>query len=238
MAVWAMQVRLRHCLNGRLGPLAVWELAAIAWLAIVACTGTPTTDDVTQGKTVPSVESRGGTPFADQGLGLADGPDSSASAAVGSPSFEKCSGFLPVAVVRDFTKVQDLELETRKAPVVGAADATGLKAVCLLSYQKPDRSKAITLQASQFVSPAAASSRLQQTREFASRQATIEAAPVDANSFQAILNAGGIGSYIVFQIGSYQVQVTTIQTVGDPPLLTAGQLAALAMQALMRIEGG
>ena len=141
----------------------------------------------------------------------------------GSLDFETCEGFLDEPAPELVSKTDELtEPAKNENPAV--------EAMCQVSHQTQDGSKATTLAVTKFDSAGAADSHYDMVRgslEVNDDVQLIEG--VDgAQSFQAVANTAGVGSFVVIQKGLVVISLHTAMPSGETPLRDSGELLDFA----------
>ena len=125
----------------------------------------------------------------------------------------------------------------------GASSLAGdsrLNAMCIVQFTTRDHSKSLLLAVARFDSSASARQKLSQIHQFAPPGAKIKSGVVGKNSFevQTPNNSGGIGAYVAFVHGPYEVQITSVQGVVGAALVAPDQLVGLAKQVNAVLPNG
>ena len=146
-----------------------------------------------------------------------------------SLDFGTCEGFLD-------DPATDLVSKTSELTVAASNDNPGVEAMCMVSHQAADGSKAMTLAVTRFASNDAADSQYNVTRSSLEvddpaqfpEGAQFNEGVDGRQSYQAVVNTGGIGSMVVIRKELVVISMHTAMPSGETPLLDSGELLDVA----------
>lgn len=143
-----------------------------------------------------------------------------------SLNFETCEGFLD-------DPAPDLVSKTYELTEPANNDNPAVETMCMVSHQTADGSKALTLAVTKFYSTGAADLQYDVTRgglelDDPPPGAQFSEGVDGAQSFQAVVNTGGVGSIVVIQKEFVIISMHTAMPSGETPLRDSGELLDVA----------
>lgn len=138
-------------------------------------------------------------------------------------NFATCEGFLD-------DPVPDLVSKTQELTEPGSNNNPAVETMCSVSHQTPDATKAMTLTVTKFGSNGAADSQYNLVKtSLATDDAVQLTEGVDGpQSFQAVVDNLGVGSFVVVQKGLVVISLHTAMPTGETPISDPDELLEIA----------
>lgn len=145
-----------------------------------------------------------------------------------------------MSAVLSVASTSSLTSTAQRAGTSSLVSNPALRAMCIVQFATPDFAKSMRVAVAQFDSSTSSLQRLAQIQQFTASSAKIKSGVVGKNSFEAETpsNSGGVGAYVAFVHGPYEVQLTSVQSFGGLALVSPKQLVALAKQVDAALPSG
>ena len=140
--------------------------------------------------------------------------------------FETCEGFLDEPPL-------DMVSSTIEGTESAKKDNPNIVSMCAVSHQTLDRSSGMTLTVIRFDSTGAAESRFDTMRE--GMPGDVVEGSLGSRSYEAVVDSGGVGSFVVFQNGVHVVSLHTAMPEGETPVRDVDELASIAQVVNSRL---
>ena len=142
---------------------------------------------------------------------------------------ETCEGFLD-------EPPSNMVAKTREFTDAARQDNESIVSMCQTSQETPDGSASVAATIISFESAAFAEAHFETTlSDLRLNAEQVTMSVVGSESFQAVVNRAGVGSFVVLQEGIYTVQVYTTMPEGQAPLREVEQLVELSSRVKERL---